>query len=340
MGMKGLGQPQNPQGTFVRTLTAPQPITAEKPKLDNEKDEKENLNPIMVIIFGGASGFVLIIVTITLAVRVRCSRRTNLTRDNSKVVVTTIADLEFHDDHLNDRVPLRSSKSGLISSCSQETGKDISEFEGSPQSGYGSGESAQAIQQDFHQHSADKAESIFSGRGPESINHDHPYLMFPTMSGPSHTHNFCTMRKHPPVSVQFSDHPDVDHKLPQDSFGVNCNSELSCRRNNFVESAEEIVAQYREKQKAGFMYGTLRHPRTVQTELLHENGTYSQNLMGQKFGEFNLKNDEHTCGASGVQSVVPPPPMFEEGNMNPKTPLIAKKSGGEKRQNGEPSVIY
>ena len=339
VNMKGKGQPQNPQGTFVRTLTAPQPITAEKPKSGNDDNEKENLNPIMVIIFGGASGFVLIIVTITLAVRVRCSRRTNLTRDNSKVVVTTIADLEFHDDHLNDRVPLRSSKSGLTSSCSQETGKDISEFEGSPQSGYGSGESAQAIQQDFHQHSTDKAESIFSGRGPESINHDHPYLMFPTMSGPSHTHNFCTMRKHPPVSVQFSDHPDVDHKLPQDSFGVNCNSELSCRRNNFVESAEEIVAQYREKQKAGFMYGTLRHPRTVQTELLHENGTYSQNLMGQKFGEFNLKNDEHTCGASGVQSVVPPPPMFEEGNLNPKTPLIAKKSGkGEKKDKMESRV--
>jgi len=327
VNMKGLGQPQNPQGTFIRTLTAPQPITAEKPNFQKEDKEKENLNPIMVIIFGGASGFVLIIVTITLAVRVRCSRRTNLTRDNSKVVVTTIADLEFHDDHLNDRVPLRSSKSGLTSSCSQETGKDISEFEGSPQSGYGSGESAQAIQQDFHQHSADKAESIFSGRGPESINHDHPYLMFPTMSGQSHTHNFCTMRKHPPMSVQFADHPDVDHKLPQDSFGVNCNSELSCRRNNFVESAEEIVAQYREKQKAGFMYGTLRHPRTVQTELLHESGTYSQNLMGPQFGEFNIKNDEHTCGASGVQSVVPPPPMFEEGNMNPKTPLIAKKNG-------------
>ena len=94
-----------------------------------------------------------------------------------------------------------------------------------------------------------------------------------------------------------------------------------------MESAEEIVAQYQEKQKAGFMYGTLRHPRTVQTELLHESGTYSQNLMGPQFDEFNIKNDEHTCGASGVQSVVPPPPMFEEGNMNPKTPLIAKKNG-------------
>merc|ERR1719336_2252693 len=124
VNMKGSGQPQSPQGTLIRTLTAPQPITAEKPNSYKE-NKKDNINPIMVIIFGGASGFVLIVVTITLAVRVRCSRRHSLAREDSKVVVTTIADLEFHDDHLSDRVALRSSKSGLTSSCSPENGKDI-----------------------------------------------------------------------------------------------------------------------------------------------------------------------------------------------------------------------
>ena len=61
------------------------------------------------------------------------------------------------------------------------------------------------------------------------------------------------MRKHP-TSIpaqhhQFSKATDVDHKLPPGSSN-NRNSETNCRRNNFAESAEEFVAQYREKQKA------------------------------------------------------------------------------------------
>ena len=48
---------------------------------------------------------------------------------------------------------------------------------------------------------------------------------------------------------------------------------------------------------------------------------------------------EHTCGLGPGPSVVPPPPMFEEGNVNPKTPLIAKKVGkGEKKDKMESRV--
>jgi len=63
VNMKGSGQPQSPQGTLVRTLTAPQPITAEKPNFQKESSDQDNINPLMVIAFGGASGFLLILVT-------------------------------------------------------------------------------------------------------------------------------------------------------------------------------------------------------------------------------------------------------------------------------------
>ena len=45
VNMKGTGQPQSPQGTFVRTLTAPQPIMAEKPNFHKE-NKKENINQL------------------------------------------------------------------------------------------------------------------------------------------------------------------------------------------------------------------------------------------------------------------------------------------------------
>ena len=327
VNMKGTGQPQSPQGTFVRTLTAPQPIMAEKPNFHKE-NKKENINPIMVIIFGGASGLVLIVVTITLAVRVRCSRRSGSGsggRDSgdTKVVVTTIADLEFRDDHLNDRVPLRSSKSGLTSSVSQEIGKDISEFEGSPQSGYGSGESARIIQPDFRQQSSVSTDigatnTMFDLAPPDHLRGEpgQPFLMLPPL-GPGHHnnaggHNFYTLRKHQtPISAPGGPHPghcssqEVDHKLAAEinSRGRNQNFANSSAA---AESAEEFVAQYREKQRAGFMYGTLRRPHG------HDVLTNGQ---------------EHTCGLGlgPPGSVVPPPPMFEEGNIGSKTPLIAQK---------------
>ena len=79
------------------------------------------------------------------------------------------------------------------------------------------------------------------------------FFIFAQGSSSQHSHNFYTMRKHP-TSIpaqhhQFSKATDVDHKLPPGSSN-NRNSETNCRRNNFAESAEEFVAQYREKQKA------------------------------------------------------------------------------------------
>ena len=90
------------------------------------------------------------------------------------------------------------------------------------------------------------------------------------------------------------------------------------------------MAQYREKQKAGFMYGTLRRGQ--------ESGYSNSNIMITP--QFSADYPEHTCGlAAGAGSVVPPPPMFEEGNVNPKTPLIAKKVGkSEKKDKMESRV--
>lgn len=273
-----------------------------------------------------------------------------MTREDSKVVVTTIADLEFREDHCNDRVPLRSSKSGLTSSCSQETGKDISEFEGSPKSVFGSGESARIIQHEFRQQcSVDAAASgpMFPDINPvEQLGHhdpqQQPFLMLPPLSQSSvsqHAHNFYTIRKppaHPPGvghHHQFSSKP-ADVLAQDNKSSNNRGSDLNCRRtNNFVsptpESAEEFVAQYREKQKAGFMYGTLRHTRHPPPPPREQTETYNSNITiaASQYGDFT----EHTCGMASVPgpSVVPPPPMFEEGNVNvgSKTPLITKKVG-------------
>ena len=301
VNMKGPGQPQSPSGTFVRTLTAPQPITAEKPNFHKE-NQAENINPIMVIVFGGATGFLLIVVTITLAVRVRCSRPPELGREESKVVVTTIADLEFSDDHLTDRVPLRSSQSGVTSPLSPHsphspdlrTGKDILEFDGSsPGGGYGVDPDQEYQQQ---QQSCPGEPGSALGLGQHHPDHLAPFLMLPPAS--QHSRTFYTLRKPHSGASSFSKHPE---ELPGLAGG--------CSR----RSAQEFIAQYREKQKAGFMYGTLRHNSAM---------TYS---------------DPHTCPVT--QGVLPPPPAFEEGNINPKTPLLTKKVGkSEKKDKMESRV--
>ena len=293
VNMKGPGQPQSPSGTFVRTLTAPQPITAEKPNFHKE-NQSDQINPIMVVIFGGATGFLLIVVTITLAVRVRCSRPPELAREESKVVVTTIADLEFSEDHLTDRVPLRSSKSG-ITSPDLQTGKDILEFEGSsPSGGY-----SVTPEQDYQQQT--EAGPALTVEQLGVADHHPPFLMLPPLSQQQHqqqARNFYTLRKPPTQSKS------TFGQLPEEQLG-------GCNR----RSAQEFIAQYREKQKAGFMYGTLR-PNAAMT-----------------YQDFT----EHTCSVG--QGVLPPPPAFEEGNINPKTPLLTKKAGkSEKKDKMESRV--
>ena len=241
-------------------------------------------------------------------------RRHSLAREDSKVVVTTIADLEFHDDHLSDRVALRSSKSGLTSSCSPENGKDISEFEGSPPSGYGSGESARILPHEFRQQQPGPGPGQQLGAAGSLFSDQQPYLMLQPPAPAPGPHTFYTLRKHPAPSAaagppqpphRFSQAAaEVEHKL--DSIAATTSSSGGGGRQqpgSCAESAEEFVAAYREKKRAGFMYGTLRHapPR-------------------------------HTCGGPApAPAVVPPPPMFEEpGAANPKTPLIATKKGEKK----------
>ena len=78
------------------------------------------------------------------------------------------------------------------------------------------------------------------------------------------------------------------------------------------------------------MYGTLRHTRHPPPPPTQQTETYNSNITisASQFGDFT----EHTCGMGHVSgpSVVPPPPMFEEGgsvNVGSKTPLITKKGG-------------
>ena len=122
-----------------------------------------------------------------------------MAREDSKVVVTTIADLEFRDDQRDERVALQSSKSGITTSCSAETGKDISEFEGNCGSGFGNGESAaRIIQSDFRQQQRSLdggggnsvSSSLFPDINPvEQLghheNHQQPFLMLPPLGSQS-----------------------------------------------------------------------------------------------------------------------------------------------------------
>ena len=138
------------------------------------------------------------------------------------------------------------------------------ELEGSPQSGYGSGESGrQPIQQDYHQKQlplfADKSDPLFTNRrNSESLARPgaDPCLMFPRSRGnfcPNNQqqNNFCTLRKPraPPPVPDFAEPVDPPGEGSFDSSYI---IDGSCRGN--FDSAEEVVAQFREKQKAGFMY--------------------------------------------------------------------------------------
>ena len=170
-----------------------------------------------------------------------------MSREESKVVVTTIQDLEFTEDHSADGAALSPSDRG-----GEESKR---EFLAQP----GSSDSAWATDQE-------------------------PFLMFPPRTQ-QHVRNCYTLRK--PQTSSFFKHPtELEKSIPQDH-----------PRQNFPESAQEFVEQYREKQKAGFMYGTLRP---------------------------NVNPGYPDCGG-----VVPPPPMFEEGNVNLKTPLLLPKKTGK-----------
>ena len=105
INMKGLGQPQSQQGTTVRTYAEAKPVIENPEKIP---ENRERIDPLLIIIFGGASGILLVIISILLAVKIRCSQRPpQVSHDNGKMAVTTITDVEFHDDHgPSDRMPL------------------------------------------------------------------------------------------------------------------------------------------------------------------------------------------------------------------------------------------
>ena len=125
------------------------------------------------------------------------------------------------------------------------------ELEGSPQSGYGSGELGRhSIQQDYHQKQlplfADKSDPLFTNRrNSESLARPgaDPCLMFPRSRGnfcPNNQqqNNFCTLRKPraPPPVPDFAEPVDPPGEGSFDSSYI---IDGSCRGN--FDSAEEVV---------------------------------------------------------------------------------------------------
>ena len=294
VNMKGVGQPQSPRGTEVRTNGEPKPLIT-NPE-DSPQDQEEALNPVLVIILGGATGLVLILVTITLAVRVRCARRGNVSRDSSKVVVTTITDMEYPDD------PNQSNLNGDHTNLETDSFTKPSFSDDSfPLSVPGDTESSylkvQPPPPNYHHHKQQQQHQ------PPSYHQTNRQYMMYNQPDSGLPHSYCTMRKHNPLSVQFADHPAaLEHG--KDEVGLT----------DTDHQFDSDVIEFCEKQKAAFMYGTLRNNQA-------NSDLRVQNFHGfPKFGAGGGGGEDPGC-------VVPPPPMFEEGNLNMKTPLIAKKCG-------------
>ncbi len=362
VNMKGVGQPQDPGGTLVRTNTEPKPLI-EDPKNDGgggagggggkgflDGEDGDGMNPLMVMIFGGATGLVFILATITLAAKVRCAGggRNNsgsnsssdgggggrLSRHNSKVlVVTTIADMDFDEEKSNngcstadlDREDaLYASGGGGGSNTRRPMYLTGSGGEG----GTGSG-------------------GITSGymRLPPDQQHqplEYPsYLMYPaTMTSSSaHAHNYCTLRKQPPHARMGSDNgelADGGESSAMVTSGGSCSRLLEPPpmpmpeddASDDVNSPRELLLQMSQwdKHRAGFMYGTLRHPAAGQR--------HNHQLPPRQFAGGNpllppagavkacRASGEELGGGGGGGGVVPPPPMFEEGG------IVARSNNG------------
>jgi hypothetical protein len=363
VNMKGVGQPQDPGGTLVRTNTEPKPLI-EDPKNDGgggagggggkgflDGEDGDGMNPLMVMIFGGATGLVFILATITLAAKVRCagggrnSGNSNsnssdgggggrLSRHNSKVlVVTTIADMDFDEEKSNggcstadlDREDALYASSGGGGS---NTRRPMYLTGSGGEGGTGSG-------------------AITSGymRLPPDQQHqplEYPsYLMCPSAatmtSSSAHAHNYCTLRKQPPHARMGNDNGELADGGESSAMGTTSGG--SCSRlleppppmpmpedeaSDDVNSPRELLLQMSQwdKHRAGFMYGTLRHPAAGGQRHNHQ-------LPPRQFAGGNplppgavkaCRGEE--LGGGGGGGVVPPPPMFEEGG------LVARSNNG------------
>ena len=104
---------------------------------------------------------------------------------------------------------------------------------------------------------------------------------------------------------------------------------------NVLDSPDDLIAEYRDKQRAGFMYGTLRNARSSRSGL--DDGSLADGPeviagLGPESGLLVHDQLVHE-GEEGAKSVVPPPPMFEENKLNAKTPLVGKN--GRPAKNGK-----
>lgn len=380
VNMKGVGQPQDPGGTLVRTNTEPKPLI-EDPKNDGGTggsgkgfldggvgENGDVLNPVMVMIFGGATGLVLILVTITLAAKIRCAHAAgrhgsnsggstrssdgggSLSRENSKVlVVTTIADLEFVDDKqagscdrlaLNDPTGVAGLEHHRHEDGLYAAGGSKQQRRPHAASGDGSYMRLQPEQQQQQQQSIDYP----------------PYLMYPPPSVPSsakcsgtstiggsgaatlsaHAHNYCTLRK------QHS----VGGRMQQQYEGINEDTVMSTLLEqkqqqhaddeaDDLSSPRELLLQMslRDKHQAGFMYGTLRHHAPASSLQRH---LHQHQLPPPPFGNQQLPPPGAVIGCRGDSEklggggggVVPPPPMFEEGGLIARPAAIGIGGGG------------
>ena len=380
VNMKGVGQPQDPQGTLVRTNTEPKPLI-EDPKNEGpgggggkgflDGGDGDGLNPLMVMIFGGATGLVLILVTITLVAKLRCGRNGNggaggnsrLSRDNSKVlVVTTIADMEFSED---------SGKHGgggdrLILNAAASDGADHRHDDVLYVSAGGSGCVGKRRPYMAGEGGGGGMSSGYIRLPPDQQQQplDYPsYLMYPPPSGqcPNNTaaaatSNYCTMRKHSlqqyEATMAVPNGEGMNNMTATATAAAECGM-LTGSHGHLMEpqqqqhdeddmsSPRELLLQMsmRDKHRAGFMYGTLRlhqqHPGRHQQQLPPPQFGNNSHQAAASAAVMACRGDE-LGGGGGSGGVVPPPPMFEEGvGLIPRT-AAAPGSGTLKKCAGKP----
>ena len=348
INMKGRGQPQGPRGTEVRTNGEPKPLITNPEESGQEEDADNALNPLLVIIFGGSTGLLLILVTITLAVRVRCAaaaaRRGSVSRDTSKVVVTTITDMEYPDHHRRDHrdsdtPSLSGGEQQSLDSDSYTTTKPSYSDESFPLSVPPPGGSS-SVDPSYlkpkhsnppppppppayghhKQQPPSYQQTTTNVNGRQYFN----YGQVPPTTPDLASHAYCTMRRPNPMSVQFADQQAAATAagLGIDEVGPPPHNS----RHHLHHQLDSEVIEFCEKQKAAFMYGTLRNKQHHHTDP----AAAQSNFNG--FPKLGGGGRGVVGGGEDPGCVVPPPPMFEEGNLNMKTPLIAKKCGGGKTE--------
>ena len=157
------------------------------------------------------------------------------------------------------------------------------------------------------------------------------YLMYPAAAqheANAQTHDYCTLRKSQLTSrLKFEGGSAGMDSETADGDSSAMVSAGSCSRlleqppvreddiggGGDLNSPRELLLQMslRDKHRAGFMYGTLRHPQRHNHQLPPPLFSGSSQLPSGTVNPCRA-NSEEMGGGGGV---VPPPPMFEEGGL-------------------------